>query len=43
MTRARIVGVCLRWGVVGILVGVAANYYMYRVWLPLSPFVYQAF
>jgi hypothetical protein len=43
MTSARIVGICLKWGLAGALVGVAANYYMYRVSLPIAPFVYQAF
>jgi hypothetical protein len=43
MTRIRIAGFCLQWVLIGALVGVAANYYMYRVWLPISPFVYQAF
>jgi len=34
---------CVKWALIGGLVGFALNYYLYRVWLPISPFVYQAF
>lgn len=36
-------GSCMTWALIGLLVGIIANYYLYRVWLPIAPFVYQAF
>lgn len=43
MSRKKIWSLCTTWWAVGMLVGIAADYYLYRVWLPLAPFVYQAF
>jgi hypothetical protein len=43
MTKMKLVGICVKWGLAGAVVGVALNYYLYRVWLPIVPFVYQAF
>ena len=34
---------CLLWGVMGAAAGVMFNYYLYRVGIPIVPFVYQAF
>lgn len=41
--KAATLGLCVKWALIGALVGVVANYYLYRVWLPIAPFVYQAF
>jgi hypothetical protein len=33
----------LVWGVLGILSAIAVHYMLYRMALPLEPFIYQAF
>jgi len=34
---------CIIWGAAGTFVGITLSYYLYRVGLPLKPFIYQAF
>jgi len=43
ITMIRSIGNCVKWVLIGAMVGLALNYYLYRIWLPISPFVYQAF
>ena len=33
----------LVWGLIGAVTGVLLSYYLYRVGIPITPFVYQAF
>ena len=33
----------LVWTLMGFTTGVAVSYYLYRVGIPITPFVYQAF
>jgi hypothetical protein len=37
------VGKCVGWIALGFLTGVVLNYYLYRIGLPIEPFIYQAF
>ena len=34
---------CIAWGLLGAVTGVLFTYYLYRIGIPLIPFVYQAF
>jgi hypothetical protein len=34
---------CFIWGTMGAIVGVLLSYYLYRIGIPIVPFVYQAF
>jgi hypothetical protein len=34
---------CLAWGLMGAMTGMLLSYYLYRVGIPITPFVYQAF
>jgi hypothetical protein len=33
----------LVWGLTGAMIGILLSYYLYRVGIPITPFVYQAF
>jgi hypothetical protein len=33
----------LTWGLMGAMTGMVLSYYLYRVGIPIVPFVYQAF
>jgi hypothetical protein len=41
MTEARLRWIA--WLLIGILAAIAADYMLYRMSLPVSPFIYQAF
>jgi hypothetical protein len=34
---------CFAWGTLGVFAGMLFTYYLYRIGIPLIPFVYQAF
>jgi hypothetical protein len=34
---------CVVWMLIGAVSGIFLNYYLYRVGIPIIPFVYQAF
>jgi hypothetical protein len=41
MTRK--IALCLGWGLAGAFTGVVFHYFLYRISLPMTPFVYQSF
>lgn len=40
---SKTIGECIAWAAGGVFAGIILNYYLYRIGLPLKPFIYQAF